>query len=98
MHVWRENEYSRGATEAGLCLLRFFEGHLDSSQTKLRASSDNCVGQNKNRFVVPVLLVAVQKKYLNDIVWTFPEVEGTYLACDRDFGLCEKPMKVFLEL
>ncbi|CAG4989653.1 unnamed protein product [Colias eurytheme] len=61
---WHEGEANRGADEIGSCVYKFIENTLlnyDGPGLDLIFYSDNCCGQNKNRFIVSVYLFALLK-------------------------------------
>ncbi|CAH2094970.1 unnamed protein product [Euphydryas editha] len=61
---WHEGEANRGADEIGSCVFKFIEKTLlnyDGPGLDLIFYSDNCCGQNKNRFIVSIYLFALLK-------------------------------------
>lgn len=61
---WHEGEANRGADEIGSCIYKFIENTMinyDGPGLDLIFYSDNCCGQNKNRFIVSVYLFALLK-------------------------------------
>lgn len=50
MFMWHVEEASRGSNEMGSCLLKYTD-KLAPSVKHLIAFSDNCGGQNKNKFI-----------------------------------------------
>ena len=51
MHMWSENEGSRGSQEIGSCVLAFLKEHSGQSK-RLIVYSDSCGGQNRNINIV----------------------------------------------
>jgi hypothetical protein len=49
--VWDETIAGRGCNEVGSCLMNRMEGHVAKGVTEFALFSDNCAGQNRNRFV-----------------------------------------------
>nr|CAI5821986.1 unnamed protein product [Callosobruchus analis] len=72
-YVWHEGHAHRGADEIGTCVLKYLE--LINSSSELQGSeidvvfySDNCGGQQKNRFVLSAYLYAISHfKYIRSI-------------------------------
>ena len=58
--VWNEAIASRGACEIASCLLSYLQD-LSRRGEKVIMYSDNCTGQNKNRYFVTMLWYALQK-------------------------------------
>ncbi len=55
---------------------------------------DNCVGQNKNRMVLIMILFLVLKGYYEIIDLKFLVSGHSYMPCDRDFDVIEKRKRV----
>ncbi|XP_074039657.1 uncharacterized protein isoform X2 [Leptinotarsa decemlineata] len=61
---WHEGEANRGADEIGSCLFKFIQNRVvnyDGPGLDLIFYSDNCCGQNKNRFIISIYLYALLK-------------------------------------
>ena len=56
-YMWHEGQAGRGANEVGSCLLLFLN---QCENQNVVFYSDNCMGQNKNKYVASVYLYAVQ--------------------------------------
>lgn len=50
-YVWNESEAKRGSNEIGTCLLKFIKHMTKKGVNEFRFYSDNCGGQNRNRFI-----------------------------------------------
>lgn len=62
--LWHEGEANRGADEIGSCVLRFIDKILsgyNGSGIEFVFYSDNCCGQQKNRFVFSMYIFALLK-------------------------------------
>lgn len=77
-YVWDETEANRGVNEIGTCVLLYLESlrdranNTDSKVLDVIFYSDNCCGQQKNRFMMSMYLFAVKKyPYINSITHKF---------------------------
>nr|CAH7757935.1 unnamed protein product [Callosobruchus chinensis] len=60
-YVWHEGEAQRGVNEIGTCILRYLESlQEDVNKKHVIFYSDNCGGQQKNRFMIAAYMYAVQ--------------------------------------
>lgn len=60
--LWHEAEAQRGANEIGTCIYKYLENISDLNREgdlDIIFFSDNCAGQNKNRFLIALYLYAV---------------------------------------
>nr|CAI5827309.1 unnamed protein product [Callosobruchus analis] len=73
--MWDESEANRGVCEIGSCILRYIqslEEKVATAPVDLIFYSDNCCGQQKNRFMFSMYLYAVQKfPYIKSITHKF---------------------------
>ena len=76
--VWNEAIASRGACEIASCLLSFIEKLSKTGKRKLVMYSDNCCGQNKNRYFVTMLWYALQKFGMQSITQKYLEKGHTF--------------------
>ena len=63
-YVWDETRGKRGANEIGSCLLKYLEERSaknTSGELEFVFYSDNCIGQQKNRFIITMFMYAVTK-------------------------------------
>ena len=90
MHMWSENEGSRGSQEIGSCVLTFLKEHTVQSK-RLIAYSDSCGGQNRNINVVCLWqhIVSSDEFSYTTIDHKFMVSGHSYLPNDRDFGSIE---------
>jgi len=51
-YVWTELDSKRGANEIGTCVKKFVETQVRKGKTKIFIWSDNCGGQNRNKFLM----------------------------------------------
>lgn len=62
-YFWHEGTGNRGSDEIGSCLLQFIEKRLsqvnDGSAVDITFYSDNCGGQNKNKFILALYIYCV---------------------------------------
>lgn len=73
--VWDECEANRGVCEIGTCVLKYIQSlevtdasQIDERKLDLIFYSDNCCGQQKNRFMFAMYLYVVQNlSYINSI-------------------------------
>lgn len=61
--VWDESNGHRGINELGSCVLRFLKKRVALGDKDFIFFSDNCAGQQKNKFMVALYLYAIS--YLN---------------------------------
>lgn len=81
-YLWNETEGERGSSEVGTCLYKYvnsFPPHI----SHICFYSDNCMGQNRNKFVSSALLCTVTgSNYLKIIDQKFLESGHTQMECD----------------
>lgn len=90
-YVWNETIAKRGANEIGKCLLDFMRNELNGTENNLTDIifySDNCSGQNKNKFIACLYLYASLVLNINTIRHKFLIVghtqnEGDYAFSNR---------------
>lgn len=90
--MWHEGEASRGSNEMGSCLLKYAE-QLPPSVKHLIAFSDNCGGQNKNKFIARFWMYIVKNTNVETVDHKFLVPGHSYMECDQNFGLIEKAKK-----
>ncbi|KAK5644754.1 hypothetical protein RI129_006054 [Pyrocoelia pectoralis] len=96
-YSWMEHQAVRGATEISSALLDFlkktnFPPNIDT----LRLFSDGCGGQNKNSFIIHMLMLWLHNfapETMKKIEVTFPVRGHSYLPADRIFGRVEKILR-----
>ncbi|KAL4718628.1 hypothetical protein ACJJTC_005182 [Scirpophaga incertulas] len=60
-YMWDESVAKRGANEVSSCLLDFIQSNVEQGTKEFRFWSDNCAGQNRNRFVFSSYIYASKK-------------------------------------
>lgn len=74
-YMWDETVAKRGANEVGSCLLDFIKDNCTEGTKEFRFWSDNCAGQNRNRFVFCIFICS---KKIQGFYYTSFSREGTY--------------------
>lgn len=96
-YTWLEHEAGRGATEISSALLHFLKTlDIPPNITCIRLFADGCGGQNKNSFVVHMLMLWLYRfapTTVHSIVLIFPIRGHSYLPADRIFGRVEKILR-----
>lgn len=94
---WNETDAKRGANEIGSCLLKIFEKisseSADDGGVHLVLYSDNCCGQNKNKFMVALYLYVVTHLNIESITHKFLIKGHTQNEGDNIHSLIEKEIK-----
>ncbi|CAG9793806.1 unnamed protein product [Diatraea saccharalis] len=88
-YIWDETIAKRGANEVGSCLLDYIENCSTQGAEEFRFWSDNCAGQNRNRFVFAMFLFAA-KKFNVSITHHFLEKGHTQNEGDSVHALIER--------
>lgn len=60
-YVWDESNGHRGVNELGTCIWKYLEMKSDKNEGDVIFYSDNCPGQNKNKFILALYLHAVRQ-------------------------------------
>lgn len=103
-YLWHEAEAKRGADEIGSCLwnyLRNLQENVSNSDDKLKVLdvifySDNCAGQNKNRFIMSLYTYAVLNlKSVQSITHKFFIAGHTQNEADHVHAIIEKAVAKF---
>ncbi|KAJ8915389.1 hypothetical protein NQ315_008276 [Exocentrus adspersus] len=92
-YVWHEGEGGKGATEVGSCLLRYLEekaNQVNNEDLEFVLYSDNCGAQQKNRYVIAVLMYAVQKLKIRRITHKYLVAGHTQNEGDAVHSVIEK--------
>jgi len=79
-YVWNESESLRGANEVASAVFKFIEEMVERFEVKeFRFWSDNCSGQNKNRYLLYVYsMYTVAAKFDVTIIHTYMEKGHTF--------------------
>jgi hypothetical protein len=90
--LYSEYKGGKGSNEVISMLYRVIKEHKDRnpSYEKLTVYADNCVGQNKNNFVVKFLIVLCHLGIFEEVNLKFFVKGHTKNACDRGFGHIRK--------
>lgn len=88
-YVYSEHEARKGGNEVGSFLLDFIEKKVKKKFTDFFLWSDNCTGQNKNRFVFTALMYAAVKFGIN-IKYSYLETGHTMNEGDSMHAVIEK--------
>lgn len=91
-YLWTEETAKKGANEIGSCLLEFIKHKSVEGIKEFRFYSDNCSGQNRNRFIFAMLLYAAVKFKIR-ISHSFLEVGHTQNEGDSMHALIENKSK-----
>lgn len=91
-YVWTELIARRGPNEIGSCLLKFLNIQSEKGVKKVILYSDNCGGQNRNRFVFSMFSYA-SKKLGIEIVHRFLEKGHTQNEGDSMHAIIENARK-----
>lgn len=95
-YVWNECEGNRGVNEIASCVFDYIErvstAH-DSDDLEIIFYSDNCSGQQKNRFMIAMYLYAVQTWKVKSITHKFLVRGHTQNEGDNCHSLIEKSVK-----
>lgn len=91
-YVWHEQIAKRGPNEIASCLWKFLELQKSKNIRKIVFYSDNCGGQNRNRFIFAMLSLASLTFEL-DIIHRFLEKGHTQNEGDSMHGVIENAKK-----
>ncbi|KAJ8926657.1 hypothetical protein NQ314_020959 [Rhamnusium bicolor] len=94
MCIWDESITGRGGNEIASCLLKVFSHPNFPKRKNLAMRSDNCIGQNKNKIILMLLIYLVSKGIYEKVEQKFLVSGHSYLTCDRDFTQIEKRNRV----
>lgn len=94
MCLWNESITGRGGNEISSAILKVLEGRSFPFKKNLIIWSDNCIGQNKNRMLLFLMIYLVATGKFDSIQQKFLISGHSYLACDRDFAQIEKRKRV----
>ncbi|CAI6375868.1 unnamed protein product [Macrosiphum euphorbiae] len=74
-YVWSEDKAKRGANEIASCLWKYLNDSINSSMNlPIIFYSDNCVGQNKNKFIISLYMYATMRLEI-------PSITNKFLVC-----------------
>lgn len=94
-YFWNETDAKRGANEIGSCLFQYLQQISENNDggCDVVFYSDNCCGQNKNKFIVSLYLYAVANLNINSIIHKFLIKGHTQNEADNIHSLIEKEIK-----
>ena len=88
-YMWHEALARRGGNEVASCLLEHIQ-YLPDTVKQLIMYSDNCAGQNKNKFVATMFMIAASSfSNLEFIDHKILTVGHTHNKCDVDHSIIE---------
>lgn len=93
-YFWHEAIANRGANEIATCLLDYLSSFCVNKDVIFY--SDNCVGQNKNKFIVTMYLYAIAKVNIKSITHKFLTVGHTQNEGDAMHSTIERQKKKVL--
>lgn len=94
MCLWDESVTGRGGNEIASCLLKVLLCPNFPKRKNLVMWSDNCIGQNKNKIILMLLIYLVSNGIYETVEQKFVVSGHSYLTCDRDFAQIEKRKRV----
>lgn len=101
-YFWNETEGKRGANEIGSCVLRYHQQLVDTradSEEPLNVIfySDNCCGQQKNKYVVTAYSYAVNKLPIQSITHKYLIHGHSQNEGDNVHSMIEKQITKYLK-
>lgn len=70
--LWHEGEAQRGSNEIGSCVLKFLQNICDNQEDlDIVFYSDNCAGQNKNKFILALYMYVLYNLPIKSITHKF---------------------------
>lgn len=94
-YVWSENCAKRGANEIGTCVLKFLQEFCNGNSVTFY--SDNCAGQNKNKFIAAMYLFAIGNLNIPSITHKFLITGHTQNEGDSMHSCIEREKKRVLK-
>ncbi|XP_052221583.1 uncharacterized protein LOC127838063 isoform X1 [Dreissena polymorpha] len=92
-YLWNEVIAKRGSNEIASCLLQFFQTMHHNKVYSITLYSDNCAGQNRNRYIVALYWYSIQKFGFESIVHKFLEKGHTQNENDSMHSAIESSIK-----
>ena len=94
-YFWTESEAKRGAIEIGTCIWKYLQRlcEEDTAEKNVIFYSDNCCGQNKNKYIATLYLFAIQNLNIRTITHKFLITGHTQNEADSLHSLIEKEIK-----
>ncbi|KAJ8912160.1 hypothetical protein NQ315_006124 [Exocentrus adspersus] len=94
-YVWSENTAKRGANEIGSCVLQFLTSNCKEKHVTFY--SDNCAGQNKNKYIASLYLYATTFLEIQSITHKYLVTGHTQNEGDSMHSCIEKEKKRLLK-
>lgn len=97
---WSETEGNRGAVEIGSCVLKYLQSlaeREDNENLEIVLYSDNCCGQQKNKYLATAYLYAVSNYKIKKISHKFLIKGHTQNENDTVHSVIEKEIKKYLK-
>lgn len=91
--MWDESNGHRDVNELGSCVLLFMKKYLERGITDIIFYSDNCCGQQKNKFMISLYLYAVNFLNIKSVTHKYLIRGHTQNEGDSDHSLIERNMK-----
>lgn len=94
--LWHEGEAHRGSNEIGSCILKFLQIICEQDKDlNVVFYSDNCTGQNKNKFIIALYLYALYNLPLKSITHKFFVVGHGQSEGDSVHAMIERQIKKY---
>lgn len=96
-YLWHEGEAQRGANEIGSYIFKFLQTISEQGEDDLKVVfySDNCAGQNKNKFIIALYMYAVFSLGIKSITHKFFITGHGQSEGDTMHSVIEKQVKKF---
>ena len=92
-YLWNETDGERGSCEISTCLYKYINS-LPPYVKEVTLFSDNCMGQNRNKYVAAALLYSVSTgSFIDKIDQKFLEAGHTQMECDSMHSAIEYAKK-----
>lgn len=95
-YVWDEANGHRGVNELGSCILKYLQKKGSETDSEVIFYSDNCAGQQKNKFMLAVYLYAVRNLGVKSITHKFLIKGHSQNEGDSAHSLIERQVKYHL--
>lgn len=92
-YVWDESHGHRGVNELGTCVLKYLQKKASTPDSEVIFYSDNCTGQQKNKFMLALYLYAVRCLGIKSISHKFLIKGHTQNEGDSAHSLIERQVK-----
>ena len=96
-YIRDETNGNRGVDEIGTCVLDYIKGLSEAGETEIIFNSDNCAGQQKNKFMLALYMYAVIKFKIVSIAHKFLIRDHIQNEGDSAHSLIERQVKRILK-